>query len=333
LQIEKAKQEAALYPQQLAEQKRAKESQYMQGVSREIAQSPENMQKIIEKHTALAPQLGINPEHISWLANDLSSAKDMNDLQGRAMYHANPQEYEKEAIKSRFAKTTADKAESLFAKVDPKDYTPESVMKFGQSKDYSVLVPRVKTEDPSVKLKRVQDIEMKLADDYRTESKGWAETSTSMKKALAAMDNAHKNPGSALAAGTAFMKILDPNSVVRETELGMALNASGWFDRAGNITEKLQSGVVMTPLQQKQLKAAATDLFEEAKKAQLEVDSAYKIRAKNYGADPKNIITQRGQELPDSRIKTPPAGWTLHTDANGNKAYVSPDGKQFQEAR
>ena len=25
-------------------------------------------------------------------------------------------------------------------------------------------------------------------------------------------------------------------------------------------------------------------------------------------------------------------GWTLHTDANGNKAYVSPDGKQFEEA-
>lgn len=26
-------------------------------------------------------------------------------------------------------------------------------------------------------------------------------------------------------------------------------------------------------------------------------------------------------------------GWTLHTDANGNKAYVSPDGKQFEEVK
>jgi hypothetical protein len=26
-------------------------------------------------------------------------------------------------------------------------------------------------------------------------------------------------------------------------------------------------------------------------------------------------------------------GWTLHTDAKGNKAYVSPDGKQFEEVR
>lgn len=34
---------------------------------------------------------------------------------------------------------------------------------------------------------------------------------------------------------------------------------------------------------------------------------------------------------------TPPnanaKGWTLHTDANGNKAYVSPDGKQFEEVK
>ena len=28
-----------------------------------------------------------------------------------------------------------------------------------------------------------------------------------------------------------------------------------------------------------------------------------------------------------------PSGWALHTDANGNKAYVSPDGKQFKEVK
>jgi len=29
----------------------------------------------------------------------------------------------------------------------------------------------------------------------------------------------------------------------------------------------------------------------------------------------------------------PPPGWTLHQDAHGNRAYVSPDGKQFMEAK
>lgn len=160
--------------------------------------------------------------------------------------------------------------------------------------------------------KKVQDVELKLQDDYRTESKGFAETSTAMKKVLSAIETADKNPGSALSAGTAFMKILDPNSVVRETELGMALNASGWFDRATNIVNTLQNGRVMTPTQQKNLRAAATDLFEEAKGAQLEVDAAYKKRATEYGANPERVIVDRGQNTPKPKAATPlPDGWSF----------------------
>ncbi len=143
--------------------------------------------------------------------------------------------------------------------------------------------------------KRVQDTELKLQDDYRTESKGFAETSTAMKKILGAIETADRNPGSALSAGTAFMKLLDPNSVVRESELGMALNASGWFDRATNIANTLQSGRIMTQTQKQNLKSAAESLFEEAKAAQREVDAAYERRARDYGADPSRVIVDRGQ--------------------------------------
>lgn len=41
--------------------------------------------------------------------------------------------------------------------------------------------------------------------------------------------------------------------------------------------------------------------------------------------------------LPDLSASSKPLtnkkGWTLHTDAQGNQAYVSPDGKQFEEAK
>lgn len=147
----------------------------------------------------------------------------------------------------------------------------------------------------SADAKQRTDVELKLQDDYRAESKGWAETSTAMKKVMAAIETADKNPGSALSAGTGFMKLLDPNSVVRETELGMALNASGWFDRATNIANTLQHGKTMTAEQKKNLSAAAKTLFEEAKKAQLEVDSAFKNRAKGYNVDAGRIIVDRGQ--------------------------------------
>lgn len=144
--------------------------------------------------------------------------------------------------------------------------------------------------------KRVQDTELKLQDDYRTESKGFSETSTAMKKVLGSIDVADKNPGAALAAGTAFMKLLDPNSVVRESELGMALNASGWFDRAMNIANTLQAGKVMTPKQKENLRKASETLFEEAKAAQREIDAAYEQRARAYGLEPTRIIVDRGQK-------------------------------------
>lgn len=171
--------------------------------------------------------------------------------------------------------------------------------------------------------KKIQDVELKLQDDYRTESKGFSETATAMKKVLGAISTANKNPGSALAAGTAFMKLLDPNSVVRESELGMALNASGWFDRAMNIANTLQAGKVMTPKQQVNLSAAAETLFEEAKAAQLEVDAAYEQRAKAYGADPSRVIVDRGQKTAKV-AKTPPA-------AGGIKPFDADKEARYQE--
>jgi hypothetical protein len=43
---------------------------------------------------------------------------------------------------------------------------------------------------------------------------------------------------------------------------------------------------------------------------------------------------QGGNTAPSSPTYTgPKPGWTLHMDANGNRAYVSPDGKQFVEVK
>jgi len=153
--------------------------------------------------------------------------------------------------------------------------------------------------------KVTRETELKLQDDYRAESKGWSEVSTSMKKVMGSLETADTNAGSALAAGTAFMKILDPNSVVRESELGMALNASGWFDRAANTVQQLKSGKVMTATQKKNLKAASETLFEEAKSAQKEIDAAYRQRAKAYGADPDRVIVDRGQNTPPVKPSSP----------------------------
>ena len=141
----------------------------------------------------------------------------------------------------------------------------------------------------------IMNMELKLGDDYRAQSKGFVETAGALNKAKAALATADTNPGSALAAGTAFMKILDPNSVVRESELGMALNASGWFDRAANIAQTMKSGKVMTPQQKDNLGAAIDDLWAEATSVQRKVDSTYGSRVKQYGGAPERVLMDLGQ--------------------------------------
>ena len=197
-----------------------------------------------------------------------------------------------------------------FGEVDPKltTTTPieqsadsiasQATQRRGQNLKYETDKKANEVAGQAITSKKIQDVEMKLSDDYRTESKGFAETSSAMKKVLSAIETADKNPGSALAAGTAFMKILDPNSVVRETELGMALNASGWFDRATNYVNTLKNGRIMTKEQQKNLREAANALFEEAKASQMEIDGAYRRRATDYGANPDRVIVDRGQNKP-----------------------------------
>lgn len=148
---------------------------------------------------------------------------------------------------------------------------------------------------PPTKPKQIVDVKMKLADDYRAQSKAFQETARQIGIVNAALKTATTNPGSALSAGTSFMKILDPNSVVRESELGMALNASGWFDRAANIGQMLQNGRVMTKAQAANLEREANQLFAEASAAQRKIDAAFAQRAQQYGADPANILIELGQ--------------------------------------
>ena len=152
-----------------------------------------------------------------------------------------------------------------------------------------------------------QKTEIELNKQYTSESKGFIETKLAIDKAKAALRDAATNPTAGLSAGTAFMKILDPASVVRETELAMALKSSGWFDRVTNIANTLQSGkTILTPTQITNLNKTIDGLFEEVKAEQRIVDSGYARRAKSYGLDVRNIITDRGQNKVGITEQTPP---------------------------
>ena len=153
--------------------------------------------------------------------------------------------------------------------------------------------------------------------------------------------NALNNPSAAndLAAATKFMKLLDPGSVVRESELGMAMAATGAIDLMGNYLQRLQNGERLNPAQRADFKKAAELAYRAAEDTYNQISNQYVDLAKSYNLNPNNIVLKqkKSTESPMTPAGNRPEGvgkdWTLNTDAQGNKAWVSPDRTKFKEVK
>ena len=151
--------------------------------------------------------------------------------------------------------------------------------------------------------------------------------------------NALNNPSAAndLAAATKFMKLLDPGSVVRESELGMAMAATGAIDLMGNYLQRLQNGERLNPAQRADFKKAAELAYRAAEDTFNQISGQYVDLAKSYNLNPNNIVLKQKKtpEIPVAADRPEGVGkdWTLNTDAQGNKAWVSPDRTKFKEVK
>jgi hypothetical protein len=133
--------------------------------------------------------------------------------------------------------------------------------------------------------------EQALRNEYTDASKSFvklAEGYSKVKGALAS-DPSTSAPAT-LAAATQFMKMLDPESVVRESELGMALSSAGIWDRFTNIYNTIQSGKVLTPNQAKEFGRIADVVYEAANRAQQGRVQHFQGLAKSYNFDANRVV-------------------------------------------
>jgi len=109
-----------------------------------------------------------------------------------------------------------------------------------------------------------------------------------------------------VAGATKMMKLLDPGSVVRETELGIAMAASGRMDRLQYYFNNWASGEKLTPTQREEFKQLSAELYAAAGQAYNQKRDEYKSFGGSYGF--KNLDTALGApaKLP-SIIKAPSA--------------------------
>jgi hypothetical protein len=95
-----------------------------------------------------------------------------------------------------------------------------------------------------------------------------------------------------VAGATKVMKLLDPGSVVRESELGIAMAASGRMDRLNNYFSNMMSGQKLTPTQRDDFKALSNELYSAAGQAYNQKRKEYEQFGEAYNF--KNLNTALG---------------------------------------
>lgn len=132
--------------------------------------------------------------------------------------------------------------------------------------------------------------ELKVRGDFRSEPvyKAHQEMSSAYSQIQQALKQA--SPAGDLAGATKIMKLLDPGSVVRESELGMAMAASGLLDRVSNYATNIINGTKLTPTQRADFQRLADALYSESVKAYNAKGNEYRSIATDYGMNPERII-------------------------------------------
>lgn len=145
-------------------------------------------------------------------------------------------------------------------------------------------------------------LEGELRDDYRNDSKTYLEIARQAKIIQSSLND--KSAAGTLASATAFMKMLDPGSVVRESELAMAMKTNGSLDRMGNYMNVIQSGQVLTAQQKADFAQLVKAYSNAANEAHEKTNERYGKIASEYGLEPKRVVLYDIEKQPTQSKQT-----------------------------
>ena len=138
--------------------------------------------------------------------------------------------------------------------------------------------------DPNKKF----DQEEKLRKEFTTRTKDYGEMGVTFEK-IKTSAQSNTGPGD-VALITGFMKMLDPGSVVRETEFATARDTAGLYERLQNNLNKARSGQFLQTTQRKEFVALAKQYYEAAQKKADKDKQALNAVVKNYKLNPENVF-------------------------------------------
>lgn len=93
-----------------------------------------------------------------------------------------------------------------------------------------------------------------------------------------------------IALVTSFMKMLDPTSVVRETEFATARDSGGLFAKLQGLATRIEDGKFLTEEQRADFKRLSSQYLKAAEDQVAPARSSYEKLIDNYGLNPENIF-------------------------------------------
>ena len=164
-----------------------------------------------------------------------------------------------------------------------------------------------------------------LTKDYKTVQSAWR----AIKSAGERDPNALPSPASDMALIFAYMKLLDPNSTVREGEYATAQNATSIPGRVQNLYNNAKDGVILNDDQRNDFLGQAKKQYDARLNEYTSLKNTYTKLAKRKGFDPENVVLEF-----DITEKTP-LGNDIQKQVNDKVKQVLslPEGQEKEAAK
>lgn len=168
----------------------------------------------------------------------------------------------------------------------------------------------------------VFNFESRLRTEYQSRTKVFTETEATYAQMQSAASAKTGAGDVALVYG--FMKLLDPMSVVRESEFAAAYDTAGLYSRLKALGTKVQNGQMLDDVQRTQFMQLAGQFMQSSRAHESSVKKDLGMVVRNYGLNPSNVFGASVPNLPAgtgvSQLPTQsPSG---PTDLAGLRAFI-----------
>jgi hypothetical protein len=145
-------------------------------------------------------------------------------------------------------------------------------------------------------------------DEFNTASKPFLTVAPMYKNVKTSAETPNPTAATDMNMIFAYMKILDPNSTVREGEYATAAKAGSFGDQVRNAVSQLENGQKLTPEQRANFLASATQAYKSQADIQKQHRQRYEALAKRHGVDPNDVVFDWGDQLEQPMPGAAPQG-------------------------